>query len=153
MHLINSFYLFLLKNILSIPQNQFSEIDNINFTTNGIKFILENFDPNKSAGPDNIPNHILKLCATEISPILQLIFSQSFKEGLLSSDWLKGNVIPIHKKGDPSLPANYRPISLTSVSCKVMEYVIYHSVMLHLEHTVRNNILNPLQHRFSSFIT
>ena len=64
------------------------------------------------------------------------------------SDWLQGNAIPIHKKGDPiTVPANYRPISLTSVCCKVMEHVIYHSIMSHLE---QNNILNPLQHGFRS---
>jgi len=75
------FYLFFTQensSIPSFPPNQFSEIDNINnLATNGIKYILENLDPRKSAGPDNIPTCILKLCATEISPILQIIFSQS----------------------------------------------------------------------------
>jgi len=63
------------SNIPSLPPSQFSEIDNINFTTNGIKYVLENLDPSKSSGPDNIPTRILKLYATEISPILQIIFS------------------------------------------------------------------------------
>ena len=43
---------------------------------------------------------------------------QSFNEGTLPSDWLKANIAPIYKKGDRSIPANYRPISLTSVCCK-----------------------------------
>ena len=121
------------SDIPTLPSNQYPDTDNIDFTSNGIKCILENLDSSKSAGPDSIPTRILKLCATEISPILQIIFSQSFKEGILPSDWLQGNVIPIHKKGDPIVPANYRPISLTSVCCKVMEHVIYHSIMSHLE--------------------
>jgi len=99
-------------------------------------------DPSKSAGPDNIPTRILKLCATEISLVLQITFSQSFREGLLPSDWLQGNVTPIHKKDNPSVPANYRPISLTQVCFKIMEHVI---IMLYLE---QNNTLNPLQHGF-----
>jgi hypothetical protein len=33
-------------------------------------------------------------------------------------------VIPIHKGGDRSLVTNYRPVSLTSVVCKLMEHVI-----------------------------
>jgi len=131
--------------IPTLPPNQLPETDNITFTSNGIKRILENLDPSKSAGPDNIPTRILKLCAAEISPVLQIIFSQSFQNGLLPSDWLHGNVIPIHKRGDRTVPANYRPISLTSVCCKVMEHIVYHSIMSHLE---QNNILNPLQHGF-----
>jgi len=88
------------SDIPTLPLNQLPETDSINFTSNGIKCILENLDPSKSSGPDNIPTHILKLCAAEISPVLQIIFSQSYQEGLLPSDWLQGNVIPIHKKGD-----------------------------------------------------
>ena len=42
-------------------------------------------------------------------------------------------ITPIHKKGDRSVPANYRPISLMSVCCKVMEHIIFHSCMFHLE--------------------
>ena len=70
----------------------------------------------KSAGPDDIPSCVLKLCAAEVSPFLQFIFTQSLNEGTLPSDWLKANITPIHKKGDRSVPANYRPISLTSAS-------------------------------------
>ena len=45
------------------------------------------------------------------------------------------------------MPVNYRPISLTSVCCKVMEHIIYHSIMSHLE---KNNIINSFQHGFRS---
>ena len=79
--------------------------------------------------------------------MLQIIFSQSYQDGLLPSDWFQGNVIPILKDGDRTVPANYIPISLTSVCCKVMEHIIYHSVMSHLE---QYNVLNPLQHGFRS---
>ena len=45
------------------------------------------------------------------------------------------------------MPVNYRPISLTSVCCKVMEHIIFNSIMSHLE---KNNILNSFQHGFRS---
>ena len=45
------------------------------------------------------------------------------------------------------MPVNYRPISLTSVCCKVMEHIIFRSIMSHLE---KNNILNSFQHGFRS---
>jgi len=39
----------------------------------GVQNLLESLDPNKASGPDNLPTHILKLCAKEISPILTVI--------------------------------------------------------------------------------
>ena len=45
-------------------------------------------------------------------------------------DWLSANIIPVFKKGNRSTPANYRPISLTSVTCKAYNlspyYVTFH---------------------------
>ena len=46
------------------------------------------------------------------------------KNGTLPGDWKKTTVIRINKRGDLSLVANYRPVSLTSVVCKQMEQVI-----------------------------
>ena len=63
-----------------------------------IQCILEKLDPSKSAGPNNIPSRILKLCAAEVSPFLQFIFTQSLNEGALPSDWLKANITPIYER-------------------------------------------------------
>ena len=60
-------------------------------------------------------------------------------------DWLSANITPVFKKGNRSSPANYRPISLTSVLCKVMEHVIFHHIMSFFTSL---NTLNPLQHGF-----
>ena len=64
-----------------------------------------------------------------IAPVLQTIYSQSLKHATLPQDWLLANITPVFKKGNRSSPANYRPISLTSVLCKVMEHVIFHHIM------------------------
>jgi len=40
------------------------------------------------------------------------------------ADWEIGNITAIFKKGNKSDPSNYRPISLTSTICKVMESII-----------------------------
>ena len=133
------------SDIPQLPTNHYPVLQDIIFSTFGIKCILEKLDPSKSAGLDGIPIRVLKSCVTEISPILQVIFTQSLNEGRLPNDWLKANITPIHKKGDQSIPANYRPISLTSVCCKVMEHIIFHTCMSHLEN---NNIINSLQHGF-----
>ena len=41
-----------------------------------------------------------------------------------------------------SLPTTYRPISLTSVCCKIMEHIIFHACMAHLE----NNDITVILH-------
>ena len=51
------------------------------------------------------------------------------------------------KKGDVHLAENYRPVSLTSVSCKLLEHVICKHLLNHLE---KNNILTNLNHGFRS---
>ena len=75
-------------------------------------------------------------CSYELAPILKV---QSLNTGNIPSDWLLVNVTPVYKKGSKDIPVNYRPISLTSVCSKVMEHIIYHSIMSHLN---RNDVLS-----------
>jgi hypothetical protein len=56
--------------------------------------------------------------------IPNLALEITMNNGTLPGDWKKATVIPIHKGGDLSLVTNYRPVSLTSVVCKLMEHVI-----------------------------
>ena len=102
------------------------------FTTNRIQKLLEDLKLGKAAGSDNIPTWILKVCVVQIVPILQIIFTQTFNSGTVPSDWLTFNIIPIYKKGDKSLPVDYRLISLTSVCCILMEHIIFHFILNHL---------------------
>ena len=53
------------------------------------------------------------------------IFGKSLETGSLPDDWRRANISPIFKKGERSKPSNYRPISLTSMCCKVMEHIIH----------------------------
>ena len=53
--------------------------------------------------------------------------------GTVPGDWLTANVTPVFKKNDRSDPSNYQLISLTLICSKVMEHIIYHSVMKHLQ--------------------
>ena len=122
-------------------------IPNITFTVSGKQHLLSTLDTNKASGPDHISPYILKHCAEEISPVLQIIYSQSLDSGSLPTDWLAAIVCPIHKKGSRTEPSNYRPISLTSVCSKVMEHIINHTI---IEHLNSNNILINNQHDFRS---
>jgi len=79
---------------------------------------------NKSAGPDRISGDILKLGGEAMISYLARLLDTTMNNGALPEDWKRATVIPVHKGGDRSLVANYRPVSLTSVVCKQMEHVI-----------------------------
>ena len=69
----------------------------------------------------------------------------SFESSELPLIWKKANVVPIFKKGNHSDPNNYRPISLTSTSCKLLETIIRDSIIEHLE---QYSLLGDSQHGF-----
>ena len=66
-------------------------------------------------------------------------------EYIIPDDWKTAYVTTLLKKGDRAKASNYRPVSLTSVCCKIIEHVIHSHVINHLE---RNNILDDKQHGF-----
>ena len=98
-------------------------------------------------GPDGIPNILKKNCADEISQGLCTIFQQSLSTGTLQSDWRNANITPVFKKGDRHSAENYRPVSLTSVSCKLLGHIICSHMLKHFE---KYSILTTLNHGFRS---
>ena len=59
--------------------------------------------------------------------------------------WKKAIVVPIYKKGKRNDPSNYRPISLTSVLCRLLEKIIHSHVLMHM---MNNNLISSSQHGF-----
>ena len=116
----------------------------IQISTGGIVKLLKELRPQKAPdGPDCITATILRTCAEQVAPLLQLIFQKSFDTGELPLDRQKANVSPIFKTGNISDPANYRPVSLTSIPCKILEHIIHINIMRHL-----CKVLNDEQHSF-----
>jgi len=130
-----------------LPTFEGKKLENIVITVEGVEKLLKNIKPFKACGPDSIPNMVLSKCASELAPALARIFQKSLNTGLLPDDWLKANVSSVYKKGDKHLAENYRPISLTSVACKLLEHVICKHLVSHLE---SNKILTNLNHGFRS---
>ena len=50
-----------------------------------------------------------------LSIVRSLIFKASLHQQHLPSDWKTAHITPVFKKGSRKNPANYRPISLTSI--------------------------------------
>jgi hypothetical protein len=111
----------------------------------GIQKLLKKLDPSKACGPDGIGPRVLMELSDELAPVLKILFQASLSSGELPTDWKDALVTPIFKKGEHYDPANYRPVSLTCVICKVMEHVIVANIMDYLD---SNNILTDRQHGF-----
>ena len=114
-------------------------------TTEAVRKKLLKLEPNKSPGPDKHHPFILKQLAHHVDTPLKLIFSKSLEEGKLPPKWKEAHVTPIYKKGDKHNPSNYRPVSLTSVVCKVMEMVVRDWLV---DHMTKNSLFSGFQHGF-----
>lgn len=131
-----------LSNIPDIGYDRIPAIDSLSITTNGVAKQLSLLKTNKASGPDAIPPWFLKEHAAEIAPILTNIFQDSIESGTVPSRWKSANVCGVFKKGRKSDPSNYRPISLTSITSKILEDIVYSHVTKHFEHY---NILTDCQ--------
>ena len=76
---------------------------------------MNSMNVNKTPGPDKISPRFLKDASNVLVKPLMISFNKTLLAGKVPHEWKLANVTPIFKKGNKSLPANYRPISLTSV--------------------------------------
>ena len=132
----------------SVPQsalNQYPDIPKLVISVNGVEKLLANLNTGKAAGPDGLSGKLLKGTSSEIAPILHAIFQRSIDEGTVPRAWKHANISPVFKKKDRCDPANYRPVSLTCISCKILEHIINRHVLDHLD---AHGILADEQHGF-----
>ena len=82
---------------------------------------LSKINVNKPCRPEEVHPRMLLELAYIVAEPTDFIFNLIFEQEILPKDWKLAFVSPIFKKGSSSVAENYRPISLTSVLCKVME--------------------------------
>ena len=139
--ILNQFFssVFTKENLTSVPVPSVvyegAQLDNIIITEALVRSKLESLKTSSTPGHDGIHPRILRETAGTVSGPLADIFRKSVQSGRLPLDWKTGSVIPIFKKGDKHLPGNYRPVSLTSLPCKVLESLIRDQLMDHLTST------------------
>jgi hypothetical protein len=111
----------------------------------GIHKLIKDLKNNKSPGPDQIRKCELLIDPAMTAECLTYIFQASVDSGVLPHQWKTAYVTPIHKRGAREEPSNYRPISLTSIPCKMLEHIVLH----HLNGTL-DSVLYNRQHGFRS---
>ena len=132
----------------SIPDlgpSQYPSMEDITVSCKGVVKLLKNLKAHKAAGPDDIPLMLLREAADEIAPAITLLFQASLNQGNTPSTWRKALVVPIFMKDSKSDASNYRPISLTSVLCKLCEHILHSTILTHLSN---HKILSDAQHGF-----
>jgi hypothetical protein len=127
-----------------MPMNE-REMAEISVTESEVSKQLSKLSKGKAPGPDDIPPELLKILNVILAEPLARLFNQSLREGKLPVDWKTATIKPIHKGGNKSVPANYRPVSLTSSVLKVLERLIRDKVAFHL---TENRLLSASQHGF-----
>ncbi len=128
------------------PRPTISTLEESLFEEQDVKNLLAEINVNKSQGPDQLHPRLLFEARQQLSRPLYHIFKKSLDTGVLLSDWKEANITPIYKnKGSKHEATNYRPVSLTSVICKLIEKLIRKDIVEHME---RNNLFSIYQHGF-----
>lgn len=121
----------------------FCGINAIEFTFDNVLNTLLSLNVKKGAGPDNIPNIMLRECAVSMCEPLLFIFNKSFKLGIFPEKWKCSYVSPIFKSGNNCDVSNYRPICIQSAIPKVLE-----KMFLPLLESAFKNVIVEHQHGF-----
>ena len=81
-------------------------------------------------GPDSIPTWVLQDFVPLLAPPLCAIYNSSIRESSLSAIWKSATVVPIPKNNPPaSVEKDLRPISLTPVLAKGLEFFVFRWLM------------------------
>ena len=131
---------------LPVPETKFngSEGDRLGqlvVTPEVVASKINNIKGNKSPGVDGISPKILKEIVEQISTPLAHVFNMSLQEGIVSLEWKEANIIPLCiQKRLKKTSLNYRPVSLTSVTCKVLETIIRDHMM---DFLLKHKLITP----------
>ena len=128
----------------SIEHVTMHTIEDIEISVERVKNTIDELKAKSAAGPDNIGNQILKELKDQLSLPLSILFRKSLDGGEVPREWKDSSITPIYKKGKRSEPGNYRPVNLTSNTCKLMEKILKVDIENHLE----SHVISNSQHGF-----
>lgn len=134
-------------NVPSFPLRTDATLTDIVISEETIRKELNKLNVSKSCGPDGIHPRLLRELSNELALPLKILFEKTMAEGKLPHGWKRAEVKPIFKKGEKTKPGNYRPVSLTSIICKVFESIVRDALNNHL---AEHDLLSKNQYGFTA---
>ena len=131
-------------NPLTYVNNISNSIAIFNVSCEEVRNIIHSLK-NSSAGHDEFPTFVGKLCVDSYIEPLTFLINSSLKTGVFPSELKLARVVPIFKAGDSSALTNYRPISVLTFFAKVFEKIVYNKLLNFISD---NNILYDNQYGF-----
>ena len=128
-------------NIKTCPKTMFTSP----VTENEVENVINTLKGKSSAGFDENPEFLVKLCLHYITKPLTHIFKTSVKFGIFPDLMKTAKLRPLFKKADNLDIQNYRSISVLSVFSKTLEKTMYHRLLSFLK---KFNILADEQNAF-----
>jgi hypothetical protein len=149
-NILNDFFVsvFTQENLEFIPepaQEEATEMRMPSITKDKIREKIQGLRVDSAPGPDGINPRLLKELGDSVLTPLEIIFKKSLTTGVVPLEWRQATVIPIFKKGSKREAGNYRPVSLTSIPCKILESILKDEIM---EHLLSNGLIKDSQHGF-----
>ena len=103
--------------------------------------VIKELKNNKAPGIDNLPAELIKEGGNKLIYFLHKLFELIWIKETIPEEWKTGVICPIHKKGDPMLCKNYRPITLLPTIYKLLSKILYIRL---LPYTEKNNWKLPM---------
>ena len=110
---------------------------------------IKNLNTKKAAPQDDIPVNILKLNNDIFSLYLSQIFNESIEAANFPNKLEYTDITRVYKKNNRHEKENYRPVSIMSVTSKILERSLYDQMYKNVDNTLSRHRMG-YQKRYSS---
>jgi hypothetical protein len=122
--------------------------EDIEYTTEEGKNVIEEVKPKKAPGEDDITAEIYQRVYKQLPISIYTIYNECLRRGCFPKKWKKVKIVPITKPGKESSTevTKFRSISLMNVAGKILEKLRINRIM---HFVYRNELLNHNQYGFT----
>ena len=112
-----------------------------------VKHQYKRLPSNSSPGPDGLDYKAWKLLSGS-KEALEVVFNICLTNGKIPQSWKSNTTILIYKKGDPSIPSNWRPIALQNTIYKIYAAILDNRLA---SWCIDTNAISPMKKGFLLF--